>query len=102
MGVLINATQNKQIKLIGTDVNLDSAYARVNFKAYPDGSTLEIGVEIYYSKAKYAEGIRIFTDIPDGNFMCIIDSLTEAQSLDTAYVYAIQRFEQLGYQCQII
>lgn len=102
MGILINSTQNKQIKIIGTDVNLDSAYARVNFKAYPDGVTLEIGVDIYYSKAKYAEGIKIFTDIPDGNFTFIIDSLNQAQSLDVAYIYAIQRFEQLGYQCQIL
>lgn len=102
MGILIKKTDAKPIKIIGTDVLLDSVYARVNYKAYPDGVTLEIGVDMYYSKEKYAEGIKIFVDVPDNNFFSRIDILTESQCLESAHTYAIQRFESLGYICEYL
>jgi len=102
MGILINATQDKSITISGTDTTINSVYGRLNFKAYPDGKTLEIGCDIYLNKEKYPEGVTVFCDVPNGNFFAVLDEVTETQSLDYAHTYAIQHFENLGYQCQII
>ena len=102
MGLLINATQNRPIAITGTGLTMSSVYGRLNFKAYPDGLTMEIGLDIYLSKVKYPEGITVFTDIPDGNFFVQIDTVLESQSIEHAHTYAIQYFENLGYQCQMI
>lgn len=102
MGILINATENKPITLSGTEVTVPSVYARLSFKAYPDGQTLEIFTDIYLSKAVYSEGATVFCDVPNGCFFSVIDVLTETQSLDYAHTYAIQHYENLGYQCQVI
>ena len=102
MGLLINATQNRPITITGTGLTMSSAYGRLNFKAYPDGQTMEIGLDVYLSKEKYTEGITIFTDIPNGNFFVQIDTVLESQSIEQAHSYAIQHFENLGYQCQMI
>lgn len=102
MGILINATQNRPINILGAGMQINSAYGRINFKAHPNGKTIEIGLDIYLSKEKYPEGITINCDIPNGNFFIQIDPLTETQSLDYAHTYAIQYFDNLGYQCQVI
>jgi hypothetical protein len=101
MGLIINATDKRVINLRGGS-SLSSVYARINFKAYPDGETLEIGLDIYLSKDKYIEGVIIFTDVPDNNFFVQIDTISESQSLDYAHVYAVQYFEDMGYYCQVV
>jgi hypothetical protein len=102
MGVLINATESKQIKILGSDITVNSVYARLNFKCYPNGLSIEIGFDIYSSKAKYAEGIKLFTDVPDGAITVQIDEINEIQSVDSAHTYAISHFNSLGYSCQYL
>lgn len=102
MGILINATAEKQITLTGTQITVNSVYARLNFKAYPDGRTLEIATDIYLSKEVYPQGISTFCDVPNGSFFVEIDVVSETQSLAFAHTYAVQHFEAMGYQCQVI
>jgi hypothetical protein len=102
MGLLIKSTEKRKIHILGTDVELDSVYARVGFKAHSNGRNMEIEIEIYYSKEKYHQGIKIFTDLHDGNILCSIDATNEIQSLDSVYTYAVQRYESMGYICEVI
>lgn len=102
MAVLIKSTDDKKINLVIEKSSIDLVYARINFKAYPDGRTIEIGLDVYLNKEKFIEGSTILTDIPDHNFFVKIETTSESQSLDYAHVYTIQYFEDMGYECKIV
>jgi hypothetical protein len=102
MGLIIKATENLPIRLWGTDIFLDSVYARLRFISYPDGLTIEVGIDLYLSKEKFDEGVKVSCSVHDGSFFAQIDVANETQSLETAHTYAIAHFERLGYQCEFI
>ena len=100
MGLFIRPTQEKKIKISGTDIELNEVYGRIDFVGRQDGKTLEIATTTFVSKQNYLEGKPIFTDIPQGNIYTQLQE-TEEQSVQTALLYAKLGFEQLGYEAVI-
>ena len=97
MSLTIKSTEEKSIKIAGTEFTLESVYGRLEFAARANGLTLEIATATYVSKETYEEGKLLFTDIPSGNINASLE-LGEEQSLDTAHKYAKLAYEQLGYE----
>ena len=100
MGLFIRPTEEKTIKISGTDIELNEVYGRIEFVGRQDGKTLEIATTTFVNKQTYAEGKPIFTDIPQGNFYTQLEN-GEVQSIQTALNYAKIGFEQLGYVVSI-
>jgi len=97
MGLQINSTKDKTILITGTEISLPSVYGRLEFAARANGTTLEIAVGTYASKAAFESGAgQMFTDVPQGNITVELQP-GEIQGLDTAHTYAKSAFEQMGY-----
>jgi hypothetical protein len=93
MGLIIEG----KIKIVGTEITLESVYGRIEFAGRADGKTLEVAVATYASKAAFESGASILsTDVQQGTFNAEILP-TELQSIDTAHEYGKKAFEQLGY-----
>lgn len=100
MGIYIRPTQEKKIKISGTDIELNEVYGRIDFVGRQDGKNLEIATTTYVSKQNYTEGKPIFTDIPQGNFYIQLQE-GEEQTVQIALLYAKLGFDQLGYESTI-
>jgi len=97
MGLIINATEENSITIVGTDIALKSVYGRIEFAGRADGKTLEIAVSTYASKEAFESKASVLsTNVQQGSFTVEIQA-TEMQSIDTAHEYGKQAFEQLGY-----
>jgi hypothetical protein len=101
MGLIINATEENSIKIVGTEIALKSVYGRIEFAGRADGKTLEVAVSTYASKEAFESGASVLsTTVQQGTFNAEILP-TELQSIDTAHEYGKQAFEQLGYTVEI-
>jgi hypothetical protein len=101
MGLIISATEEKTITIVGTDIALKSVYGRIEFAGRADGKTLEVAVATYASKEAFISGASVLsTNVQQGSFNAEILP-TELQSIDTAHEYGKQAFEQLGYSVEI-
>jgi hypothetical protein len=102
MGLEIKSTQEKSIKIIGTEITLESVYGRIEFAARADGKTLEIAISTYASRDAFKMGASpITTDVQQGNLNVNLEE-GEIQSIDTAQIYSQQAYLQLGYNVDII
>jgi hypothetical protein len=98
MGVLINKTEEKSILIKGTEIEVPSVYGRLTFVAREDGQTLEVVVTTYASKDAYKGGSSpLTTDVPTGSFKVEELAPEETQGVETAHKYAIQVYNDLGY-----
>jgi hypothetical protein len=98
MGLIIKATEEKSIKIVGTEIILESVYGRIEFAGRANGKTLEIAIATYASKEAYIAGASsMSTDVQQGSFTVEIEP-TEVQSLETAHKYAKLAYEQMGYE----
>jgi hypothetical protein len=101
MGLQINSTKEKTILITGTEISLPSVYGRLEFAARANGTTLEIAVGTYASKAAFESGSgQIFTDVPQGNLTVELQP-GEVQGIETALIYGKAAFEQMGYNVTI-
>ena len=89
------------IKIHGTDIELTSVYARLTFTAHPDGVTMSASFKTYLDHSKFLLNEEVYTSIHSLNFDFVILE-TEDQSLQTALDYSILKFNDLGYNAQII
>lgn len=102
MGLEVKSTQQKNIKIIGTEIMLESVYGRIEFAARADGRSLEIAISTYASKSAFKMGASpITTDVQQGNLYVHLKD-QEIQSVDTAQLYAKKAYEELGYDVVII
>ena len=101
MSLTIQSTEEKSIKIAGTEFTLESVYGRLEFAARANGLTLEISTATYVSKETYQQGMLLYTDIQAGNIVATLEE-GEIQSLETAHKYAKMAYEQLGYEVVII
>ena len=101
MAILVKSNAEKSITISGTELKLDSVYARFEFAARADGKTLEIAVATYASKSTFESNQPIFTDVQQGNFTVEILP-TELQDLNSANKYASLAYEQMGYTTEIL
>jgi hypothetical protein len=97
MGLIINATEENSITIVGTEIALESVYGRIEFAGRADGKTLEVAVATYASKEAFTSGASVLsTNVQQGSFNAELRE-GELQSIDTAHEYGKQAFEQLGY-----
>jgi hypothetical protein len=98
MGLIINSTEEVKIFIQGTEIEVPSIYARLEFAGRYDGKKLDIGISTYASKEAYAGGANILsTTAPLGNISVEILE-NEMQSLETAHEYAKKAYEEQGYE----
>jgi len=91
----------KDIFIKGTDIELDSVYARIEFKALPDGSTISVTFKTYKDQSFFLSGQELDTTINVQTFdFAILE--TETQSIETALTYTAERFTEMGYTATII
>ena len=101
MGLIINATEEKKITIQGTEIELPSVYARLEFAGRADGFRLEIAVAIYASKTAYIGGAgQLSTNVPQGTLNAELQE-SEVQSVETAHQYAKSAFEQEGFTATV-
>ena len=101
MAILIKSNKEKSIIISGTELKLESIYARLEFAARADGKTLEIAVVTYASRTTFESNQPIFTDVQQGSFTVEILP-TEFQDITSANKYASLAFEQMGYTTEIL
>ena len=101
MAILIKSNEEKSIIISGTELKIESIYARLEFAARADGKTLEIAVATYVSQLTYESNQPIFTDVQQGSFTVEILP-TELQDINSANKYASLVYEQLGYTTEVL
>lgn len=100
MGILLQPN-TETIKVHGTDIELTSVYARIEFVAHSDGSTISVTYKTYLDHAHFLTGDCVHTSIHEMPFEFAILS-TEEQSLLVALNYTKDRFIEMGYSASII
>lgn len=100
MGILLTPNTTL-IKVHGTDIELASVYARIEFNALPDGTTISVNYKIYLDHSYFLINEELLTDIhiQQMDFTILI---TETQSLSVALTYAMERFVEMGYLAEVI
>ena len=102
MGLLVSATAEKKILIKGTEIELPSVYARLEYSARANGVTLEIAASTYDCLETYQVGGSVLlTNVPQSN---IVVELVEGQmqDLSSAELYAKANYEELGYTVEIL
>lgn len=100
MGILLQPN-TETIKVHGTDIELDSIYARIEFVAHSDGSTISVTFKTYKDQSFFFIGEELFTTLHAKTFdFAILE--TETQSIETALSYMAERFTEMGYSTTII
>lgn len=85
----------------GTDIELDSVYARVTFEAHEDGKMVKAFIKTYKDASFYTDRKEIETSINFYPFDFAIED-TEIQSIDVVLNYVKTRIEEFGYKADII
>jgi hypothetical protein len=102
MGLLVSATAEKKILIQGTEIELPSVYARLEYGARANGVTLEIAAATYDSKDAYEAGASVLlTDVPMSNITVELQE-GEMQDLSSAEFYAKANYEELGYIVEVL
>ena len=100
MGILLQPN-TELIKVHGTDIELTSVYARIEFVAHPDGLTISVNYKTYLDHAHFLTNDCVHTSIHSMEFSFTILA-TEEQSLLVALNYTKDRFIEMGYSASII
>jgi hypothetical protein len=101
MGLIIKATENKNINIQGTTIEVPQVYGRLEFAGRADGKTLEVAISNYASKEAFESGASSLPcDVPNGSFKVELKE-GELQSIETAHSYSQQAFIDLGYSVEI-
>lgn len=93
--------EGKAIHIHGTDIELTSVYARIEFTAQADGKTVNVTFKTYKDRSYFDINQELYTDINTKSFNFAILE-TEEQSLAVALQYSILKFEDLGYSAVIV
>jgi hypothetical protein len=90
----------KAIHIHGTDIEMLTVYARIEFTAHPDGTTMSVSFKTYKDHSFFDLNDELYTDIVSKGFdFGILE--TEEQSLAVALQYSIVKFDELGYSAII-
>ena len=105
MGLLITATETAKIKIKGTEIELPSVYARLEFAGHADGKTLEIAFKTYSNKEEFKSenATPIPTSIVNGAGGNIRFQLAEneVQSLEVAMAKLSEVLTGQGFEVAI-
>jgi len=100
MAILIKELGEKTITISGTELTLPEVYGRIRFVGDYSGTKIQGEVMTFASKASFAEGKNIYTDVPIGSYEAELE-VGEVQSLDTAHKYAQIAYQDMGYEVTI-
>lgn len=100
MSILLTSKDTK-INYIFQDGEIDSLYLKVGYTSLPESRIMVVSIKTYLSREDSLIDRYIYTDVPDNNFHVHID-IYEEKNLEYATLYAIKRFESLGYKCEIL
>lgn len=100
MGLLITKVDTP-IYIKGTDIELESVYARVTFEANEDGKTVKASVKTYKDSSFYTDRKEIETSLNlyDQDFVL---GENEIQSVDVVLSYVKTRIEEFGYSVDVV
>lgn len=101
MALILTPTQEKKIKILGTDIELNSLYLRLEFKARINGSTLEINGVQFINKEMFRISTPVVTDIVSPQVMFDIDTTIEVQDIAAAHKLLKAHYEKNGYNVTI-
>lgn len=103
MGLIIKSTAQKDIKIEGTNILLESIYLRIAFSAMPDGKSCEVALYSYASYEMFIEKKPLYTTVPTSNLMVILDlSQNETQSIADVLMHISKYYkDDLGYDVEI-
>lgn len=101
MALILAPTQQKTIKVQGTEITLNSAYLRVEFKARLDGVIMDLNAVSYLNKDMYRANSPVVLDIASPQISVSIDPLTSTQGIDSAHAALKSYFEANGYSVTI-
>ncbi len=93
--------EGKSIYIHGTDIELTTIYARLQFTANPDGCTIVASFKTYLNHDRFLADDELNTTVHSLNFDFVILE-TEVQSLEVALSYSVAKFIDLGYSAQIV
>jgi hypothetical protein len=100
MGLLLSKG-TKTIFIKGTEIELENCYARIEFFAQKDGITVKVNFDTYLSFEKFQENRIVETDISIKEFdFAILE--TETQSIDVVLQYCVLKFNDFGYNAEIV
>jgi hypothetical protein len=91
----------KSIYIHGTDIELTTIYARMQFTANPDGRTIVASFKTYLNHDRFLADDELNTTVHSLNFDFVILE-TEVQSLEVALNYSVVKFVELGYSAIIV
>ena len=91
----------KSIFIKGTNIELPTAYARIEFKASLNGQTLTVYPSVFLNQAEYQQGNELTTNVNTKPFEVNILE-TETQSIDTALSYSVEKFIDYGFNAEIV
>lgn len=100
MSILLTSKDTK-INYIFQKGEIDSLYLKVDYTSFPESKIMEVSIKTYLTKEDSLLDNYIYTDVPDNSFHVQVDTYEE-QNLEYATLYAIKRFESLGYKCEIL
>ena len=91
----------KSIYIHGTDIELTTIYARMQFTANPDGRTIVASFKTYLNHDRFLADDELNTTVHSLNFDFVILE-TEVQSLEVALNYSVAKFVDLGYSAIVV
>ena len=93
---------DNDIRILGTDIILDSVYLRFEFNCNIDGRSVDIKTETYFSKNVFKENkIPILTTVPNRILNIKLKDI-DSQNVDTIKLYLKDIYEKDGWQIEII
>jgi hypothetical protein len=93
--------EGKSIYIHGTDIELTTIYARMQFTANPDGRTIVASFKTYLNHDRFLADDELNTTVHSLNFDFVILE-TEVQSLEVALNYSVAKFIDLGYSAIVV
>lgn len=104
MALEITAQGEANLKISGTNTELSSVYARIEFACPKDGSSMQGALSIYSAKAEFTNNPASLLKVDDliTSYRVDIDIATEMQSLQTGHEKIKAVLEEAGYSVAII
>lgn len=96
MALIITATENAKLPLKGTEIELASIYARINWNAPMSGKSIQYSLIPFISKAFYQNDNPVMVTFEGGaGYIQLVDG--DSQSLQFVHDKIKEKLEAIGY-----
>lgn len=102
MGLIIKATQEKKIRILGTPIETPSVYGRIRYVGDFSGKIIEFETALWGNKEYFEKKEpNILVDVPSGAQKTELKA-GEKQTIQQVLICAKDFYESLGYEVEII